>query len=111
MTSPQAGARSRSLTASDADEARLRTFDIGESNLRQGVNVLSVEVHQVTATSSDLHFELGLSTIGDSIGHLRRLDSTEREALLERLASSLPPALADEWLESMRLALSTGGAR
>lgn len=49
-------------TASNAsdDGNNFHDFTVDSSNLEQGSNVLAVEVHQVSATSSDLSFDLRL---------------------------------------------------
>jgi len=47
-------------TASGGEEDALFSFEVAPSALRDGTNVLAVEVHQAAATSSDLSFELTL---------------------------------------------------
>ncbi len=49
-----------SATASDLDEYAFRLFSVDPAALVDGENVLAVEVHQATAGSSDLGFDLEL---------------------------------------------------
>ena len=44
----------------DVDENRYFTFEIPANKLVRGTNVIAVEIHQVSATSSDLGFDLQL---------------------------------------------------
>jgi len=44
-----------------SDETSFNTFQIDPALLRQGTNGLAVEIHQVSATSSDIRFDLELS--------------------------------------------------
>jgi hypothetical protein len=43
-----------------ADESTLHTFTVNPTLLRQGTNLLAVEIHQVSGTSSDISFDLEL---------------------------------------------------
>jgi tartrate-resistant acid phosphatase type 5 len=49
-----------SAVASGAPESTYHTFSIDPARLVSGTNVLAVEIHQSSATSSDLSFDLGL---------------------------------------------------
>ena len=48
----------------DAAESAISTYSLPDGSLVEGENVIAVEVHQAAATSSDLGFDLGLSTLG-----------------------------------------------
>ena len=42
-------------------ESAFKTFTVDTENLKQGENILSVEIHQANSTSSDISFDLALS--------------------------------------------------
>lgn len=48
-------------TVGGAAETAFNSFDVPTGTLRDGANVLAVEVHQVSASSSDIRFDLELS--------------------------------------------------
>jgi len=51
-----------------ADENDFLEFNLGADVLQNGTNVIAVEIHQNTPGSSDLGFDLSLSTIQSAIG-------------------------------------------
>ncbi|MDC3255373.1 lamin tail domain-containing protein [bacterium] len=53
------------FAARGATDGVFETFEIAPDDLRDGVNTLAVEVHQFTAGSSDLSFDLELTVIGE----------------------------------------------
>jgi len=57
---------SSSLASSTVSDAVPENFQISASDLKSGDNVVAVEVHQATVDSSDVSFDLSLSTIGGS---------------------------------------------
>ena len=56
--------KSAANTASGADEQTWHSVEIGVPALASGTHVVAVEVHQVSATSSDLGFDLELQGAG-----------------------------------------------
>jgi len=52
-----------SSAVSDSDEYRFSDFTVGANLLNDGTNVLAVEVHQSSGTSSDISFDLELEGI------------------------------------------------
>jgi tetratricopeptide (TPR) repeat protein len=73
-----------SETISDADETKFFEFSVPATALRSGRNVVAAEVHQVSATSSDLGFDLELTVGGidpstyPPAGTLAELEKTHR---------------------------------
>ena len=55
-----------SSAAGGADETAIRSFDLPASMLRTGRNILAVEVHQTSPTSSDLRFDAWLQSATDA---------------------------------------------
>lgn len=55
-----------SSAAGGNDETAIRSFDIPASMLREGSNLLAVEVHQTSPTSSDLRFDAWLQSSTDA---------------------------------------------
>src|SRR4051812_7748309 len=51
------------VAVSGADESRFFTTNVSPALLRQGTNILTVEIHQQSATSSDVSFDLWLSAL------------------------------------------------
>ena len=51
--------------AGPPDEAAFETYNIGVSNLVAGINIIAVEIHQVTLNSSDISFDLQLLAQGN----------------------------------------------
>ncbi len=66
MGSPGSYVSYSTLASSTVSDAVPENFQISASDLKSGDNVVAVEVHQATVDSSDLSFDLSLSTIGGS---------------------------------------------
>ena len=52
-----------SSTITNAEESRVHPYTIDPAHLRVGENVLAVEVHNISDTSSDISFDLGLEGV------------------------------------------------
>jgi len=62
-----------------ANENSFTDFEISPELLRPGVNVLAVEVHQASASSSDISFDCALSSQAAAVTQTDRIDSPEIE--------------------------------
>jgi len=69
-----------SSAAGGAEETAIRSFDLPASMLRPGRNVLAVEVHQTSPTSSDLRFDAWLQSATDASLTLTFLHATHLKA-------------------------------
>ncbi|MCW8849906.1 MAG: CotH kinase family protein, partial [Melioribacteraceae bacterium] len=89
---------------SNSDESAYYEFTIDKSNLVSGTNIIAVEVHQSSATSSDISFDLTLQanltqqapvenivSLEDSIEYTI-IDDTELIAEFEKISLSTIPA-------------------
>ena len=78
-------------TASNAsdDGQNFHDFEVASSHLEEGNNVLAVEVHQVSTTSSDLSFDLKLVKVPAELGTPTSvtIDSAHEGMLLINIAS------------------------
>ncbi|MDA0750184.1 MAG: lamin tail domain-containing protein [Verrucomicrobia bacterium] len=63
---PVASDTRASSAAGGADETAIRTFNLPASMLREGANLIAVEVHQASPTSSDLRFDAWLQSATDA---------------------------------------------
>src|SRR5258706_5142942 len=76
---------SNGLVAGGADERTYFEYQVSVAALREGVNVLAVENHQVNATSSDLQFDLELEGVADTQPPLIAGIDPEPNAILTNL--------------------------
>lgn len=73
---PEGSIDSETRSVTDADEDVLEDYNISAESLQIGLNVIAVEVHQVSRSSSDISFDLELSAQSIS-GELIQVDSIQ----------------------------------
>lgn len=93
------------VTVSGSGETTFYNYSIPKSALVAGENLLAVEVHQVTADSSDLSLDLSLSA--DVVGAGSVIDSVAFGTQVSDVSYGRDPVDPDQWRQ---LAESTAGA-
>ena len=81
---------------SGADESDYKTYTLPSSNLVTGNNVIAVEVHQNSAASSDLGFDLGLYATG--VTSFSTVDSVTYPQQVADVSMGRDPANPSQWV-------------
>jgi hypothetical protein len=94
-------------TVGGDNETRVYKFSVpGVNLLRDGQNVLAVELHQAGTNSTDTYLDLALSTERRTSWFIANLPEETLDQALAAAGEILPEGLVDSWTSALRFALA-----
>ena len=78
--------------------------------VQPGTNLLAVEVHQDSASSSDLHFDLELRQGSFGLSYFWSFSAEEFQAEIQDFLSRVPPTLQGDWTNRFAFAYTSNPA-